>query len=177
MHKPNVGSSGIDNLLRNIQELKKTDIRKGIQKRLHEFRKLGHGSPDIIFRELCFCLLTANCNAQRCICAQREIGAGFITLGKAELKKKIRRLVCRFYNNKTDYIISARSKIDELMSMLHITQDGKSARKWLVKNIKGLGMKEASHFLRNIGYSDVTIIDFHIVDLLEKYRLVKNQNP
>ena len=46
-------------------------------------------------------------------------------------------------------------------------------REWLVENIKGLGWKEASHFLRNIGYKNVAIIDFHIIDILERNNLVK----
>ena len=45
-------------------------------------------------------------------------------------------------------------------------------RDWLVKNIKGLGYKEASHFLRNIGHENFAIIDFHIIDLLVRYNLV-----
>ena len=46
-------------------------------------------------------------------------------------------------------------------------------REWVVKNIKGLGYKEASHFLRNIGYKNYAIIDFHIVDVLAKYNLIE----
>jgi N-glycosylase/DNA lyase len=46
-------------------------------------------------------------------------------------------------------------------------------RDWLVKNVKGLGMKESSHFLRNVGYKDLAIIDFHIVDLLEREKLIE----
>lgn len=34
-------------------------------------------------------------------------------------------------------------------------------------------MKEASHFLRNIGYSNYAIIDFHIIDLLEREGIIK----
>ena len=45
---------------------------------------------------------------------------------------------------------------------------GKERREKLVKMIKGLGMKEASHFLRNIGFKDVAIVDFHIIDLLKR---------
>jgi len=52
-------------------------------------------------------------------------------------------------------------------------QDDEEKRDWLVKNIKGLGMKEASHFLRNIGCKNVAIIDFHIVDLLAKNNLIE----
>lgn len=46
-------------------------------------------------------------------------------------------------------------------------------REWLVKNIKGLGYKEASHFLRNIGFKNFAIIDFHIINLLVKYDIIK----
>ena len=45
-------------------------------------------------------------------------------------------------------------------------------RNWIIKNIKGLGYKEASHFLRNIGYTNYAIVDFHIVDLLARYNLI-----
>ena len=31
---------------------------------------------------------------------------------------------------------------------------------------EGLGWKEASHFLRNVGYKDVAIIDRHIINCL-----------
>ncbi|HIE41621.1 MAG TPA: hypothetical protein EYP80_03050 [Candidatus Aenigmarchaeota archaeon] len=46
-------------------------------------------------------------------------------------------------------------------------------REWIIKNIKGLGYKEASHFLRNIGYKNLAIIDFHILDLLSRYNLIE----
>ena len=45
-------------------------------------------------------------------------------------------------------------------------------RDWIVKKIKGIGYKEASHFLRNIGYKNYAIVDFHIVDLLVKHLLI-----
>jgi len=45
----------------------------------------------------------------------------------------------------------------------------------LVANVKGLGWKEASHFLRNVGFTDVAIIDFHILDLLARFQLVKRK--
>src|SRR3989344_905792 len=42
-----------------------------------------------------------------------------------------------------------------------------------VENVKGFGMKESSHFLRNIGVKDIAIIDFHIVDLLVAEGLIQ----
>ena len=46
-------------------------------------------------------------------------------------------------------------------------------RDWFAKTIKGLGYKEASHFLRNIGFKNIAIIDFHIIDLLEKFGIIQ----
>jgi N-glycosylase/DNA lyase len=51
--------------------------------------------------------------------------------------------------------------------------DEAQLREWLVKNVKGIGFKEASHFLRNIGYSNLAILDFHIINVLVKHRLVE----
>ena len=42
----------------------------------------------------------------------------------------------------------------------------------LVALVSGLGMKEASHFLRNIGKTNVTIIDRHILKNFVRYRII-----
>jgi len=47
------------------------------------------------------------------------------------------------------------------------------ALEWLVKNVKGFGMKVASHYLRNVGKPEHAILDFHIINLLEKEGLIK----
>ena len=51
--------------------------------------------------------------------------------------------------------------------------DRNTIREWLVNNIKGIGYKEASHFLRNIGFDDYAIIDFHIIDILTRYKIIE----
>ncbi len=44
----------------------------------------------------------------------------------------------------------------------------------LVRNIKGFGYKEASHFLRNIGMGkDIAILDRHILKNLKRYGAIK----
>ncbi len=43
---------------------------------------------------------------------------------------------------------SSRARSDAL------TTDGPALREWLLRNVRGLGWKEASHFLRNIGYQE-----------------------
>jgi N-glycosylase/DNA lyase len=41
------------------------------------------------------------------------------------------------------------------------------------KDIKGIGYKEASHFLRNIGYSDYAILDKRILNALREMKVIK----
>ena len=94
-------------------------------------------------------------------------------MSEQELAKKLAELGHRFPNMRAKFIFEARkyhNKIKEILSQFEYETD---ARNWLAKNVKGLGMKEASHFLRNIGYKNVAIIDFHILDLLEKYSLIE----
>ena len=46
-------------------------------------------------------------------------------------------------------------------------------RNWFANNVYGMGMKEASHFLRNIGLSDnICILDRHILRNLVEYGVI-----
>ncbi|MEM0137180.1 MAG: N-glycosylase, partial [Thermoplasmata archaeon] len=49
-------------------------------------------------------------------------------------------------------------------------------REFLIKNLKGIGNKEASHFLRNVGYKDYAIIDKHIFKIMKEYNLTNEKN-
>ncbi len=162
----------MESLLSNIEVLKRGPVGAAVRRRIAQFKKTGFGPKDGIFSELCFCICTANCSAERGIRAQKEIGRGFSDLPAAELKQKVRETVCRFYNGKTSYILAARSIREPLFWELSSGKRGPELRDWIVTNVRGLGYKEASHFLRNIGYGDVAIIDFHIIDLLEKHGLI-----
>jgi N-glycosylase/DNA lyase len=52
-------------------------------------------------------------------------------------------------------------------------------RDWLVKEkgIKGLGYKEASHFLRNIGFSGYAILDKHVLRCLAELGIIDEPTP
>ena len=163
-------------LIKSIENLKKSEIKEIIDSRIKEFSELGKSSINEIFKELCFCLLTANFSAQGGIKIQKEINNGFLTLPEINLAKKLSELGHRFPNARAKYIIEARIHKNNIKEMLTNFKDELKVREWLVKNIKGLGMKEASHFLRNIGYKNLAIIDFHIVDLLVKHNLIEKPN-
>ena len=154
-----------------IKELNSCKIGGIVEKRLAEFRELGKTSVEERFKELCFCLLTANYSAEGGIRIQKAIGNGFLMLSMEELAMKLKKLGHRFPQTRANYIVEARSHIDMLEAVLSMPET--EARAWLIKNVKGLGYKEASHFLRNIGFEDLAIIDFHIVDILVKNGLME----
>ena len=163
-------------LIKSIENLKKSEIKEIIDSRIKEFSELGKSSINEIFKELCFCLLTANFSAQGGIKIQKEINNGFLTLSEIDLAKKLSELGHRFPNARAKYIFLAREKINGLKKILESDESNLKKREEIVKNIKGLGMKEASHFLRNIGYKNLAIIDFHIVDSLVKHNLIEKPN-
>ncbi len=150
-----------------IEQLKVSSISKIISQRMKEFAELGEKSNEEIFKELCFCLLTANFNARGGIKIQKEIGDGFLHLSEKQLSELLARLGHRFPNSRAKFIIEARENFKK------INLKDENIRESLVKNIKGLGMKEASHFLRNIGFSNYAIIDFHIIDFLVRNGLTE----
>ena len=162
----------MNNLLKKIESLKNSEINNQVHNRIKEFKELNKKSNDELFKELCFCILTANFNAEKSIKIQDEIGECFLNDPEEELAKKLKNLGHRFPNTRAKYILESR-KCRELLEDIVQSNNGKQLRKWIVNNVKGLGYKEASHFLRNIGFDDLAIIDFHIVDILVKHNLIE----
>jgi N-glycosylase/DNA lyase len=104
---------------------------------------------------------------------QLSVGKGFSTLSAQKLTNRLRKLGYRYPNVRSKYIVEARIYKDTIKDVIGAFDNSVDARAWLVKNIKGMGHKEASHFLRNIGFTDLAIIDFHIIDVLIRYGIIK----
>lgn len=162
----------MDNLINRIKRLKNTEIENTIKKRIKEFKDIDKKSKEELFQEMCFCLLTANFNAEKSIKIQRDIGKCFSIGEKKEISEKLKKRGHRFPNKRAEYIYNSKKCKNQLLEVVN-HHDKNAIREWLVKNIKGLGYKESSHFLRNIGFDDYAIIDFHIIDILEKYDIIK----
>jgi N-glycosylase/DNA lyase len=153
-----------------LEELTNSYLKKRvlIEKRLQEFKKPR--SDDALFAELAFCLMTPQSKAKLCWNSVKMLKEKNILFSNAG---KIRPyLNCRFGNNKARYIEEAAKRFDEIKKRLQ-DDDKKEIRNWLVKNIKGLGYKEASHFLRNIGVDDFAILDRHILKNLKQYGVIE----
>ncbi|MEM2926124.1 MAG: N-glycosylase/DNA lyase [Candidatus Bathyarchaeia archaeon] len=163
----------MEELLTRIEELKKDNkIKILVEKRLMEFSEMRKKESTDIFKELCFCILTANFNAEKSIKIQEKIGDGFLNLSESQLAERLKELGHRYPNTRARYIVLARKYKDSLKMIINSFKEEIKLRDWLVKNIKGIGYKEASHFLRNIGYFNFAILDFHIIDCLVNYRLI-----
>jgi len=121
---------------------------------------------ECLFGELCFCILTPQSRAKNCREAINRLKADkkLFTANLEELVNHLKPV--RFPNVKAERITEARKKLPELKKMLN--SNPKEFRKWLIKNIKGLGLKESSHFMRNIGFKGLPIIDVHIQSFLRK---------
>jgi len=160
-------------ILERACKLKESEIRKQVDSRLKEFKEAGKKSNDEIFSEMCFCILTANYSAEGGIRIQKIMGDGFLKLSEEDLASKLKELGHRYPQLRAKFIAEARKHHGSLKETLESFGSEENAREWVVNNIKGLGYKEASHFLRNIGFENLAIIDFHIIDILAKHKLIK----
>lgn len=160
-------------ILECAKGLKGTESRKLVDARIREFKEMRNKTESEIFKELCFCILTANFQAERGIKIQGEIGNGFLNLSESGLRKRLKDLGHRYPNVRAKFIAEARKHIGSLKEAIRSFKDERELREWIVKNVKGLGYKEASHFLRNIGFENLAVIDFHIIDMLVKHKTIK----
>ena len=145
-----------DRIIRIVEGAKKDrKLMSLVSQRLDEFKRNRR-----YFSELCFCTLTAGASALSGIKCQDALHGRFHSLNEKELQKELKALGYRFHN-RAEYICSNQPKIPLLGKI--VKNPSIEARDILIKNFKGIGMKEASHFLRNIGREDVAIIDKHIL--------------
>ena len=150
---------------------------KDIKKRLEEFRDIGNRDDRDIFSELCFCLLTPQSRALTCDKAIKDLTRTGILFNGDQSAIRSKLIGVRFPNNKSGYVIEARRLFENGKGFnIKSKLNGKmlQTRDWFVKYVKGLGYKEASHFLRNIGHGrDLAILDVHILRNLKRYGAIK----
>lgn len=157
-----------------ITDKKILELRGEYRKKRHEIlKRLGEFSSikeEDIFYELCFCLLTPQTSARaagRCIQELKKLD--FLNSEMFNPLKVIKHV--RFNINKSSYLMMAKKDYQKIKNRLKEGDSGE-LRDWLVKHVKGLGLKESAHFLRNIGYRDLVILDRHILKNLVKYGVI-----
>lgn len=148
--------------------------RGAIRKRLSEFSEIyENGRDEDLFRELAFCILTPQSRARVCDAAIRSMSDLIFHGTEMEIRVGLRGV--RFANNKARYMVEARNFFAGLGGMRKTIDSVPRAklRDWLAENVMGLGMKEAGHFIRNIGLGkNIAILDVHILHNLLRYGVI-----
>ncbi len=164
-----------------IESLQKSysERKEMIRNRLEYFKSVINEDDKRIFAELCFCLLTPQSKARICDAAiQNLVKTGLLYNGsESEIKDYL--IGVRFNNNKARYIVEAREFFSDENGKIKIKEklpknkNSTELREWLADNVKGYGLKESAHFLRNIGiYDDLTILDRHILKNLHRHGVI-----
>jgi N-glycosylase/DNA lyase len=162
----------MQSLMSQIKSLQKSKVGEIVETRLKEFSSFSRKDGREWFSELCFCILTANSKQKTGAAIQLELGpSGFLTKSQEEIRDCVIKNKHRFHNNKSKYIVKAR-KFSDIKDIVRKMPEIE-ARNWIAENIKGIGYKEASHFLRNTGSQNLAILDRHILNLMDESGMIK----
>ena len=137
-----------------------------------------------LFEELSFCIFTANTSAEMGLKAVDAVRNVLMTGTADDMTRRLEG-VYRFNNVRPAHIIHTRNYLKnalnfELKKKINSFSSKNELRDFfaLNKDIKGLGYKEASHFLRNIGFKGYGILDKHIINSLHEFGIIKtNDKP
>ncbi|MCK9418455.1 MAG: N-glycosylase/DNA lyase [Nitrospirae bacterium] len=153
-----------------------------IVKRLAEFRKVYEKGDRAIFEELCYCILTAGSSAKMGMRTVEALKDLLRSGSEKELRRRAQAHSVRFWRLRPSYIVHTREYLDEAcgrkIKQLVGSFDCRDARRdFFAKNkgVKGIGYKEASHFLRNIGFPGYAILDKHILNSLRELGVISTR--
>jgi N-glycosylase/DNA lyase len=168
-----------------IEDLRRAhaERRPAIQARLREFARISEQGDSALFRELCFCIAAANSSAEMGIKTMEAL-QDLLEHGTLDEMRERLRGRFRYWNKRPEYIVHTREYIRkawnfEIQSYLSSIEHPSALRAALAENpdIKGIGYKEASHFLRNVGYRGLAILDKHILATMKAFRIIRKAAP
>lgn len=169
-----------------IENIKKAHAeRRGeIQTRLAEFDAIGRSGTDTqLLEEMVFCFFTGGCSARMGLNALEAVKPILLTGDQQQFANALSG-VHRYPNARARYVVASREFLKEhcdlrLRKKLRGFDCRYERRDWLVreKGIKGLGYKEASHYLRNIGFKGYAILDKHVLNCLAELKIIDAPKP
>ncbi|RUA06737.1 MAG: DNA lyase [Fusobacteria bacterium] len=166
--------------LAEIKEVYKK-IKPEIESRIEGYKDIWfNGSNEDVHIELAFCILTPQSKARGAEKAINKMLEEKVFWDGTEEDLIPYLNTVRFKNTKAKNLVLLREFMKDeegrivTKTLVDKIGDVFEKRLWLVKKIKGIGYKEASHFLRNIGFSDeVAILDRHILKNIKKLGVIK----
>ena len=159
--------------------------REAIQIRLAEFTAIRESASDTkLFEELVFCIFTAGCSARMGLNSIEKVRSSLSKGSHLQIENKLVGSH-RYPRARAGYIVHTRKYLKQECSMKLREKLESFGDDWITrrdffaanKGIKGIGYKEASHFLRNIGYRGYAILDKHILRTLHEVNLIDSPNP
>lgn len=160
--------------------------RKEIRTRLAEFTEVWHSGSDArLWEELVFCIFTAGASARMGFRSIEAIRSLLWEGSSEEMSEALKAAGAhRFPNARPGYVVVTRNYLRHhcemrLRESLLSFSDPLERRDWLARErgIKGLGYKEASHFLRNVGLRGYAILDKHVLHCLTDLGVVDSPRP
>jgi N-glycosylase/DNA lyase len=160
------------------------------ERELAILRESGDLCESQMWQQMCFCLLSPVTRFEAVRACMQRLEAHRVLNRLAEnprsvRSEEIRRLLsaqdqpCRFPGQKADRLLQAgyffyeKAPAPGVRGFLRGFPKSLDARKALVDKVPGLGMKEASHFLRNVGHgANLAVLDIHVRRFLAEMRLV-----
>ncbi|MFL6467330.1 MAG: hypothetical protein ACJ72Z_05175 [Pyrinomonadaceae bacterium] len=159
--------------------------RRGqIKQRLDEFASVwAEEGDDRIWEEMVYCFFTGGCSAKMGLRSVDSVRPLLRSGTQPQLADALSG-VHRYPNARSQYITHSREFLQnhcnfQIKARLESFDCTYERRDWLVreKGIKGLGYKEASHFLRNIGFRGYAILDKHVLNCLAELKIIDDPKP
>ena len=157
--------------------------RRQIRDRLSEFEDVRRQDDQRIWEEMVYCFFTGGCSAKMGLRSIETVRPLLKNGTQPELARALTG-VHRYPNSRSHYIVHSRDFLQNslkfrIKARLEEFDCSHERRDWLVreKGIKGLGYKEASHFLRNIGYRGYAILDKHVLNCLAELKIIDDPKP
>ena len=171
----------------SIAELQRSyrEKRRTIRARLAEFAEIRRGGDDaLLFEELVFCIFTAGASARMGLNSIERVRT-HLRRGSHDRLENALVGAHRYPRARAGYIVHTRDylrrecglRMRELLDSFGT--DAQARRDFFAGNpgIKGIGYKEASHYLRNIGYRGYAILDKHILRTLYECGVLDSPVP
>ena len=147
--------------------------RDAIRRRLDDFSRTPQSE---YFYEIAYCLLTPQTSAEHAEKAVAELRRRSFHVHSLDPVTILadRSMYIRFHATKSRHLLRLKSEFDSVLTALSESNDAFELREWLVQNVGGLGYKEATHFLRNVGRNGgLAILDRHILRNLQRYGVIR----
>lgn len=169
-----------------VRKIRETHAKRRdeIRKRLSEFENIWQtGTDERLWEEMVYCFFTGGCSAKMGLRSIEAVRSLLMTGTHEEITKALLGRH-RYPNARGRYVAMSREFLEEhcgmrLREKLESFKDDQLRRDWFAreKGIKGLGYKEASHYLRNIGFKGYAILDKHVLRCLAELKITDDPKP